>query len=395
MTERVAIVGVAQTPFKPKRADVNYAELSYEAIEQVLAQTGLEIERDISNAISCSHDIWDGQTISDIGITDVIGGHLRAEEKMAMDGSTAVYYGAVGILSGEFDCTLVLAHTKMSQTNRNIVNNTAFDPLYTRLLGFDYTSAAALQARRYMEVYGVSEEEIARVVVKNLANAAQNPVMHNSGAFSVDDVLNAPFVADPIRAMDIAPDTDGAVALILASEERAKTITDTPAWILGLGTAYDAHYLGDRDLAHSQALEKAARQAYRMAGISDPRREINLVELGEEFSYQELLWMEGLGLAPRGEAGKLLLGGLTGRSGELPVNPSGGLLGGVPANVAGLNRVAEASLQVMGRAGENQIGEVNIAVAQGHSGFCGQHQCVIVLGREPRSLHRVAGRDVQ
>lgn len=394
MSERVAIVGVAQTRFSPKRADASYAELAYEAIEQVLQQTGLEIERDIANSISCSHDIWDGQTISDIGITDVIGGHLRTEEKMAMDGSTAVYYAAIGILSGEFGCTLLLAHTKMSQTNRNIVNNTAFDPLYTRMLGFDYTSAAALQARRYMYVYGITEEQVARVVIKNLANARLNPVAHNRGELSLDDVLNAPVIADPIRTMDIAPDTDGAVAIIMASEERARKITDDPAWVLGIGTCYDAHYLGDRDLADCMALEKAAGQAYRMAGINDPRRQVDLVELGEEFSYQELLWLEGLGLCARGEAGHITEEGLTGRTGELPVNPSGGLLGGVPANVAGLNRVAEAALQVMGRAGEYQVKDVDIAVAQGHSGFCGQHQCVIVLGREPRGLHRSDGSDL-
>jgi len=395
MTERVAIVGVAQTHFSPKRVDVNYAELAYEAIEQVLTQTGLEIERDIDNSISCSQDIWDGQTISNIGITDVIGGHLRSEEKMAMDGSTAVYYAAIGILSGEFDCTLVLAHTKMSQTNRDIVNNTAFDPIYTRLLGFNYTSAAALQARRYMEVYGIPESQVAQVVIKNLANARINPVAHNFGEYSLEDVLHAALVAAPIRAMDIAPDTDGAVALIVASEERARQITDNPAWILGLGTCYDAHYLGDRDLADCMALERAASRAYRMAGINDPRRQVDLVELGEEFSYQELLWLEGLGLCARGEAGHLTEGGVTALTGELPVNPSGGLLGGVPANVAGLNRAAEAALQIMGQAGEHQVRNVDIAVAQGHSGFCGQHQCVIVLGREPRSLQSPLGSDLR
>ncbi len=391
MTDRVAIVGVAQTRFSPKRADVNVGELAYEAIEQVLQQTGLEIGRDIDNSISCSHDIWDGQTISDIGITDVIGGHLRNEEKMAMDGSTAAYYATIGILSGEFDCTLLLAHTKMSQTNRNVVNNTAFDPIYTRMLGFDFTSAAALQARRYMSVYGISEEQVAHVVMKNLANARLNLVAHNGRELSLDEILNAPMLADPIRSLDVAPDTDGAVALIMASEERAKKITDHPAWILGIGSCYDAHYLGDRDLADCMALEKASAMAYRMAGIGDPRKQIDLVELGDEFSYQELLWLEGLGLCARGEAGYLTENGITSRSGELPVNVSGGLLGGVPANVAGLNRVAEAAQQIMGQSGV-QIQNVDIAVAQGHSGFCGQHQCVIVLGREPRSLSASVGR---
>ena len=390
MADRVAIVGVAQTRFSPKRADANYAELAYEVIERVLAETGLEIERDIDNAISCSHDIWDGQTISNIGITDVIGSHLRTEEKMAMDGATAVYYGTIGILSGEFDCTLLLAHTKMSQINRIVVNNVAFDPLYSRPLGFDYTSAAALQARRYMHVYGLSEEQSARVVVKNLGNAARNPAAFHGRQVTLDEVLSAPVVADPLRALDIAPDADGAVALILASEEKARALTPTtgsgrgtPAWVLGLGTCYDAHYLGDRDLAECMALERAAQQAYRMAGISDPRREIDLVELGDEFSYQELLWLEGVGLCERGGGGRLTESGVTAIDGELPVNPSGGLLGGVPANVAGLNRVAEAALQVMGRAGSHQVPGVEIAVAQGHSGFCGQHHCVIVLGKEP------------
>lgn len=384
MSDRVAIVGIAQTAFSPKRADANYAELAYEVIEKVLKDTGLEMARDIDNSISCSHDIWDGQTISDIGITDVVGGHLRNEEKMAMDGSTAVYYGAIGILSGEFGCTLLLAHTKMSQTNRNIVNNDAFDPIYTRLLGFDYTSAAALQARRYMHAYGITEEQTAAVVVKNLGNARGNPRAHNKGSVSMDEVCRSPFVADPIRAMDMAPDTDGAVAMVLASGERARDITDMPVWIRGMGTCYDAHYLGDRDLAGCMALERAAARAYRMAGITDPRREIDVVELGEEFSYQELLWTEGLGICGRGEGGKLVASGVTGRDGRLPVNPSGGLLSGVPANVMGLNRVAEAALQVMGKAGGCQVPGVKCAVAQGHSGFCGQHHCVVVVGADGR-----------
>lgn len=383
MADRVAIVGLAQTKFAPRRADVNYGEMAYEVIEEVLRRTGLEMKKDIDNAISCSHDIWDGQTISDIGITDVIGGHLRSEEKMALDGSTAVYYGTVGILSGEFECTLLMAHTKMSQTNRNIVNNDAFDPIYTRLLGFDYTSAAALQARRYMYKYGVTPEQVARVVVKNLGNAKRNPIAHRSGDLAVADVLSSPVVASPLRGLDIAPDTDGAVAMVLASEKRARRITRNPVWILGIGTCYDAHYLGDRDLADVFALQKAAAQAYRMAGIKNPRRQIDVAEVGDDFSYQELLWMEGLGLCGRGEAARMLESGVTEIRGKLPVNPSGGLLGGVPMNVYGLNRVAEAALQVMGQAGDHQVDkDVRIAVAQGHSGFCGQHQCVVVLGKE-------------
>ncbi len=382
MADRVAIVGVAQTTFSAKRADANYAELAYEVISRVLADTKLDLGKDIDNKVTASHDIWDGQTISDIGITDVIGGHLGNEEKMAMDGSTAVYYGAIGILSGEYESTLLLAHTKMSQTNRNIVNNVAFDPIYTRMLGFDYTSAGALQAKRYMHKYGIRREEFASVVVKNLGNAKNNPVMHNGKSVNIQDVLDSPEVAAPLHAMDIAPDTDGAVAMILVSEKRAREITDKPVWIQGIGTCYDAHYLGDRDLADTMALERAAARAYKMAGINNPRKELDLVELDEEFSYQELMWLEGLGLCEKGKAWEMLASGVTVMSGTLPVNPSGGVLGGVPANVAGLNRVAEAVLQLRGEAAGYQVKNARTAVAQGHSGFCGQHQCVIVLGTE-------------
>ena len=382
MSDRVAIVGVAQTKFAPKRADANYAELAYEVISKVLGDTKLDLGKDVDNKISCSHDIWDGQTISDIGITDVIGGHLGNEEKMAMDGSTAVYYGAVGILSGEFDCTLLLAHTKMSQTNRNIVNNVAFEPIYSRMLGLDFTSAGALQAARYIYKYGITREQLAAVVVKNLSNAKLNPNAHHGGDYTISDVLSSAVLAPPLRALDIAPDTDGAVAMILASEKRAREITDRPVWIKGIGACYDAPYLGDRDLADCMSLERAAAQAYKMAGIKKPRKEISLVELSDEFSYQELLWLEGLGLCDRGEAGRMIDSGVTALKGKLPVNPSGGLLGGVPANVAGLNRVAEAVLQLRGEAAGYQVKNPKIAVAQGHTGICGQHQCVIVLGNE-------------
>lgn len=382
MADRAGIVAVAQTRFSPKRADINVGELAYEVIEKVLHETGLKMKTGIDNTISCSHDIWDGQTISNIGITDVAGGHLRNEEKMAMDGSTAVYYGAIGILSGEFECTLLIAHTKMSQTNRHVVNNDAFEPIYTRMLGMDFTSAAALQCRRYMERYGITDRQVALAAVKNLGNAYRNRKAHNFGRFAVEDVLGSPVLASPIRSMEVAPDTDGAVAMIIASEKRAKTLAKKPVWIKGIGTSYDSYYPGDRDLACCESLVKASSRAYKMAGIRKPRKDVHLVELGDEFSYQELLWTEGLGLCEPGKGGELVESGTTWFGGSLPVNPSGGALGGVPANVMGLNSVAEAVLQLRGMAEDHQVDGARTAVVQGHSGFCGQHHCVLVLGRD-------------
>lgn len=379
----VGVVGVAQTPFKACRNDVNVAELAYEAIEAVLQQTGLDMNKDIDGRISCSHDIWDGQTISNIGITDVIGAHLRVEDKMAMDGLTAVYYGTIGIAAGEHRCTLLLAHTKMSQTDRNIVNNDAFDPLYSRLLGFDYTSAAALQMRRYMYRYNLRPESLAAVSVKNLGNARRNPLALRAGEYTFSEVLHSPELAAPITELQAAPDCDGAVAMILAHEDFIRERNLEAVWVTGIGSCYDAHYLGDRDLADNFALQKASAQAYRLAGIENPLKELDLIELSEEFAYQEPLWLEGLGLCPPGEGCQLLNRGLTVAGGALPVNSSGGVLAGVPANVMGLNRAAEVVLQLSGRAGACQIDGVRRGLAQGHSGFCGQHQCVIIFESNP------------
>jgi len=378
----VGVVGVAQTPFKACRNDVNVGELAYEAIEAVLMQTGLDMNNDIDGRISCSHDIWDGQTISDIGVTDVIGAHLKVEDKMAMDGLTAVYYGTIGIVSGEHRCTLLLAHTKMSQTDRHIVNNDAFDPIYSRLLGFDYTSAAALQMCRYMHRYKLKPEDMAAVSVKNLGNARLNPGAVRAGAYSVHDVLDSPELAAPITELQASPDCDGAVAMILAHEDFIRERGFEAVWVRGIGSCYDAHYLGDRDLADNFALQKAAGQAYCQAGIKNPLEELDLIELSEEFSYQEPLWLEGLGICSPGEGCELLKRGITLTDGVLPVNSSGGVLAGVPANVMGLNQAAEVILQLSGQAGERQLPDVRRGLAQGHSGFCGQHQCVVIFEKE-------------
>jgi len=116
-----------------------------------------------------------------------------------------------------------------------------------------------------------------------------------------------------------------------------------------------------------------------MAGISNPVKDIDLVELSEYYAPQELLWTEGLGLCGRGEGGKLIDSGKTQLKGELPVNPSGGLLSGIPVTVAGMTRVAEAVWQLQGIAGEHQVQGAKRAVAHGCGGLCGQMHCVLVL----------------
>jgi len=383
MNERVAIVAWAQTAYEACKPHQRVQEMVYEVVKKVREQTGLKFSEDgtgIDNAITASDDIWDARTISDTPVGDVVGAHHRSEEKVGQDGAQAVFYACAGILSGHYDVTLVVAHCKESQpASRNLITNLTFDPFFQRSLGLDYLSAAALQARAYMDRYGISPEQCARVVAKSYNNARGNPLILRARELSVDEVIRSPLIADPIRELDAYPVTDGACALILAREEKAKKITDKPVWIDGMGNAYDAYFLGDRDLWDCQSLKLAASKAYRMAGIKDARKEIDVAEVSAFYSYQELLWTEGLGFCPPGEGGKLLDSGATKISGQIPVNPSGGVLVGSPTIVAGMARVIEAAIQVRGEGGSRQVSKVRTALAHGTSGPCGQLHTVLIL----------------
>ena len=381
MADRVAICAAAQTKFSPDRSDASEGELAYEAIKQVLNETGLTLS-DVDTAISCSQDFWDGRTISNMNIQHVVGAHLGHEDKVCEDGINAVFCAMGQILSGHHEVALVVSHMKESMAERSLIENAAFDAVYMRELGLDFLSAAALQARRYMYKYGITAEQCAKVAVKNRGNAKLNPLAQEPMDITVDDVLGSRLVASPIRKLDMKPDSDGACAMILTSAKKAKQLKGKPVWILGVSSAYEVHYLGDRDLADCDALTVAAQKAYKMAGIKRPFAEIDVAEISEEYSYQELLWMEGLGLCGRGEAGALIDSGKTKLGGKLPVNPSGGMLAGNPNHVAGMARVAECVLQLRGKAGDHQVKGAEIALAHGTTGICGQHQGVMILGAE-------------
>jgi acetyl-CoA C-acetyltransferase len=383
MSERVGIVAVAQTKYSPSRADASEGELVYEAIKQVLQETGLTYAQDgtgIDASITCSQDFWDGRTISNTNVMSYVGSHHSDEDKVTEDSLNAVYTAMARILSGHQDIVLVVSHTKESMADKRTIENAAVDPIFLRVLGLDFLSSAALQARRYMYKYGITPEQCARVVVKNRGNAKRNPFAQEPLDITVEDVLGSQVLASPIRQLDMKPTSDGACAMILAREKKAKKLTSKPIWILGVSNCYETNYLGDRDLAECDALVKAAKKAYSMAGITDPMKQINMAEISEEYSYQELLWMEGLGLCGRGEAGKLIDSGVTKMGGQLPVNPSGGMLSGNPTVVAGMTRIAEAVLQLRGEAGERQVPGAKMALAQGFTGACGQLQGVMILG---------------
>jgi acetyl-CoA C-acetyltransferase len=378
MAGRVAIVAAAQSKYHPNRADVNEAELAYEAIKKVLEETGLTLS-DIDSVVTCCQDAWDGRTIASLNLQNVVGAHFGHEFTVAEDGINAAYVAMSEILSGDHEVVLVESHMKESQGEKSLIENAVFDAILMRQLGLEFTSAAALQARRYMDKYGITPEQCAKAVVRNHGNAKNNPHAQEPLDITVDDVLRSRVLASPIRLLDSKPISDGSCALVVTSEEKARKLVKKPVWIMGASNCYDAHYLGDRDLADCDALVKAAKKAYNMAGIDDPLSQIDVAEISTEYSYQEPLWMEGLGFCGRGEGGKLVDSGTIEMGGQLPVNPSGGVLPGNPNGVAGVARVAEAVLQLRGEAGARQVKGAKVALAHGYTGICGQHQAVMIL----------------
>jgi acetyl-CoA C-acetyltransferase len=237
-----------------------------------------------------------------------------------------------------------------------------------------------MQAQLLVAKSSISEEHLAKVAVKNLSNALRNPLAHRRKKLTVDEVLASAFQAYPLRELECAPSSDGACALLLASEEKAHKLSPRPVWVEGVAWGSDGSYLGDRDLLRG-ALTKVAKKAYQMAGISDPRREISVAEICEPFASQELLWYEELGICRAGEAGKLIDQGITEMEGNLPVNPSGGVLSTNPYVARGLIRIGEAAWQLMGRAGEHQIPKADTALAHSVHGLAGQFHSVVILKR--------------
>jgi acetyl-CoA C-acetyltransferase len=382
--DRVAIVGIGQTKIEASKERVNYSELVYEAVKLALEDAGVGIDK-IDNVVTTSNDFWDGRTISCMPVGGVSGGYDKNISGVEGDGAFGAFYATCRVLSGSYGTTLVTAHSKGSESKdiAPLITNAAFDPIHARCLGLDMITACALQARKYMQTYGITEEECAHVSVKNHGNALANPNAQLPMKITVDDVMKSERIADPLKELDISPISDGACCLILANEHRAKEFRTKPVWLKGVSFCADAYQLGDRDLSECKPLEKAAEKAYQMAGIQNPREEIDVAEICDAFTYQELMWTEGLGFCKKGGGGKLVTSGGTTKTGDIPVNPSGGLLSGHPVIAAGMYRMIEAARQIRSEAGGMQVKEdVKTALAHGVNGLCGQSHCVWILGSE-------------
>jgi len=370
---------MAQIRNEPDIWERRFQGMLLECLEPILEQTGVtyDMDKGIRNVVTCSDDVFDARTISDNGMTDVVGGHYRGEEKMAQDGLNGLGYGMACILSGHDDLILFLGHCKESQTeSRLMCANLAYDPFYCRPLGLDFLSANALQARAYMEKSGVTEAHLARIVARSRKNGARNPFARENPPVTEEEVTASPLLADPLRELHVYPVTDWAFGMLLCCEERAHEFSDNPVWLTGFGNSMDRYFIGDRDLTSNMALKQAAERAYNMAGINDPRSELDLVEINDAYAYQLPMAAEGLGLAEEGRGGAWIE---EGGPDNANVNLSGGMLNGNPIMLGGMARAVEAYIQLRGEAGERQVDGAKKALAHGSTGGTGQHQTVVIL----------------
>jgi len=380
MTENVAILGVGMTKIEGSKTDQKLDDMIFEATSRALQDASVTRD-DIDSVVISACDELDGRCISSMVLATPAGSYLKDEIKVTDDGSYGVILGAMRILSGLFDLSLVVSWCKTSEAPVAEVMNVRWDPFYHRGFGLNHITSDALMAGAYLNKYKISEEIPAKVVVKNRKNGTKNKNAHLQEPVTLDEVKSSPVISLPIRELEYAPESDGACALVLASPRKVKDLNRNPVWLRGFGWAIDSYYLGERDLADSNSLRIAAKKAYEMAGISNPMEEIDVAEISDFSAYHELVAYEGLGLCDRGKAADMVEKGFTEITGKLPVNPSGGLLSSNPFTAAGLFRVCEAYLQVAGRANDHQVPAVEKALAHGSTGFCAQGNSVFILGK--------------
>ena len=383
---KVAVVGAGMTKFV-RRAQETGKELSFEATKMALESCNLALG-DVDCVVhGTAPDSFDGVHMKGEYLSDGSGGWRKPYTRCYVGGGTGVFapiHGWYHVASGLFDIALVVCEEKMSscQPHPQGAFLTIFDHTTERPLGPNLLWIFAMEMNRYMHTYGLKKEDIALVSVKNKRNAADHPCsLLGDPDITLEDVLNSEVLAWPVQRLDVSPVTDGAVALVLAAEHVARRITDKPVWIEGVGWNLDTSYWTNRDLCYPRYVENAARMAYEMAGITEPRKQIHIAEPYDPFDYKELHHLEGLMLFDRGKAPEATALGITQRDGDLPVCPSGGLLGvGNPIAAAGLMKVAELFWQLRGEAGGRQVpGQPKRGVAQAWGDLM-QVGTVVVMG---------------
>ncbi|RJP31501.1 MAG: hypothetical protein C4536_07795 [Actinobacteria bacterium] len=405
----VGIIGIGYTPvFVSKRKEVNIPEMISEAVDAGFQNTGLT-PADIDAMVFGNMHTFEGVNLPHLWAAEHIRSLGKPVMRIATGGTTgmaAFHAGYYHVASGMADVVMVVTYEKHSEGDAQVGLMGIITPEVMTMLaaGIDVTGGSGMgaigggsaggisfQASSYLYHSGAGIEHIDEQAALERRNAAKNPYAHlKDPEATAEKIAQTPLVSWPIRFGHICPTTDGATVCILASEEKAAKLADKVAWVLSVANcASDAT---TANLIESQITDPAehlpaiiaSKQAYERAGIVDPKKEIDYVEIYNGFAHQTLMYLEKIGMCEVGEAHKLQEAGELEMNGRCPVNASGGVVSTNSIGTSALNRVTEAALQVLGQAGEHQVEkDVHTALAHGWGGLM-QYVTITILGDKPK-----------
>jgi len=386
--DKVAIVGMGTSQF---------GELWDKGVEDLIVDAAFEAFEDASVEPKDIHAAWFGTF--ETGLTgQILSSALQLQylpitrvENACATGIEAIRNACFGLIAKAYDLVLVLGVEKMKDVGFGGLLSApgTFHPVY----GAQAIAVGryAMAATRYFERYGLSREEgkkaIGMISVKSHYNGARNPKAHLKREVTLDQVINAPLISWPLGLYDCCGVTDGAAAAILCRTEDAKSFRDDYVTIKGIGLSVGPGWGKERsdfDYTHWPETEHAAKMAYADAGIKDPRKEIDLAEVHDCFSIAELIAIESLGLCEKGKAKEDIEAGSFAITGDMPVNPSGGLKSfGHPIGASGCREVSEVYKQIQGKAQkpERQLKNPTMGLVHNQGGHPGRFMAgVCVIG---------------
>jgi len=386
MPRNVAVVGTGQTDHKSHRPDVNGREMIYEAVTRALQDCELTI-RDVDAIVIGNMDHFESINSVDTWSVEGSGGIMKPIMKVTTGGTTgtsvaiAAYYH---VASGLFDRVLAIGWEKNSESDTTAAIVTCSDPIWDR---FSYSGAIpslATEATAYMEKYGATQEDAARVAVRDRTHALNNPHAHLRKPITLEDVMASPMLAYPIKLLDVCPRTDGACAVLFAADGAAQKLSPKPAWVKSCAVRHTYTWFGDSTDYNKGlvSLQRASRDAYQKAGITRPSEQFDVAELYLPYTYAGLKWIEDLGFCGPGGGPRFVADGHTDMGGTIPVNPSGGVISTNCIGATALLRVAEASIQIMGKGGARQVPGARLALATGFGG-CFWSDVMILSANKP------------
>ncbi len=370
----VSIVSGAMTKFG-EHWEKSFRDLIGEAGLRALEESGLEgkdIQAIYGGSMASGRMIGQehiGALIADqLGLNPIPSTRLEAA---CASGGVALRNAYLAVASGMYDIVAVGGVEKMTEISTEEVATAlggAGDQETELFHGASFPALYALIARKHMQEFGTTEEQMAMCSVKNHANAVHNPFAQFQKTITVEDVMNSGYVASPLKLLDCSPITDGAAALILASTDKAKKISDKAVEIIASAQTSDSLALiGRKKLTEMNATIVAAKDAFAQAKLSV--KNIDFAEVHDCFSIAEILAIEDLGFFKKGEGGKAVEAGKTKLEGEIPINPSGGLKAvGHPVGATGVKQAVETFWQLNESAGKRQVKGAKIGLTHNVGG---------------------------